>query len=139
MKEIKEEFSNDPFVSLEICQTCGLEFGNKAVLKIHNSLVHPEENKDDQNRDLGRKDEADVHDNSEHVRDSVQENYNLNINNDKHDVEIIEKPLTILEETKIQMQPDAEFVAVIEDKNEMMQDPNNDLLPQLENIYQGNF
>ena len=27
----------------EVCQTCGLEFGNKAVLKIHNSLLHPEE------------------------------------------------------------------------------------------------
>ena len=26
----------------EKCQTCGLEFGNKAVLKIHNSIVHPE-------------------------------------------------------------------------------------------------
>ena len=26
----------------EICQICGLEFGNKAVLKIHNSFVHPE-------------------------------------------------------------------------------------------------
>ena len=28
--------------SNEKCQTCGLEFGNKAVLKIHNSIVHPE-------------------------------------------------------------------------------------------------
>ena len=36
----------------EICQICGLEFGNKDVLKIHNSLVHPEGNKDDQNIDL---------------------------------------------------------------------------------------
>ena len=29
----------------EICQLCGLEFGSKAVLRIHNSLVHPEEKK----------------------------------------------------------------------------------------------
>ena len=36
----------------EICQICGLEFGNKAVLKVHNSIVHPEGNKDDQNIDL---------------------------------------------------------------------------------------
>ena len=42
----------------EICQICGLEFGNKAVLKIHNSLLHPEEKKDGQNVDLGRKDEV---------------------------------------------------------------------------------
>ena len=30
----------------EICQTCGIEFGSKTALKIHNSLIHPEENKD---------------------------------------------------------------------------------------------
>ena len=42
----------------EICQICGLEFGNKAVLKIHNSFVHPEGNKDDQNKDCVRKDES---------------------------------------------------------------------------------
>jgi len=43
----------------EICQLCGLEFGNKAVLRIHNSLVHPEEKKENQNVDLERKDEVD--------------------------------------------------------------------------------
>ena len=95
----------------EVCQTCGLEFGNKAVLKIHNSLVHPEENKDDQNSDLGGDDPfASLHtfDNSNHVSDSVQENCNRNKNNAKHDVETIEKIPTILEETEIQMQePDA--------------------------------
>ena len=32
------------------CQTCGLEFGNKAVLKIHNSMVHPEGKEKDQNK-----------------------------------------------------------------------------------------
>ena len=32
------------------CQTWGLEFGNKVVLKIHNSMVHPEEEKIDQNK-----------------------------------------------------------------------------------------
>ena len=42
----------------EICQICGLEFGNKAVLKIHNSLLHPEEKNDGQNVDLGRKDKV---------------------------------------------------------------------------------
>ena len=42
----------------EICQICGLEFGNKAVLKIHNSLLHPDEKKNGQNVDLGRKDEV---------------------------------------------------------------------------------
>ena len=34
------EFSRN---GAEVCQTCGLEFGNKAVLKIHNSLLHPGE------------------------------------------------------------------------------------------------
>ena len=29
----------------EICQICGLEFGSNAILKIHNSSVHPNENK----------------------------------------------------------------------------------------------
>ena len=33
------EFSSH---SNEVCHICGLEFGNKAVLKIHYSLVHPE-------------------------------------------------------------------------------------------------
>ena len=33
------EFSTNSNVK---CQTCGLEFGNKVVLKIHNSMVHPE-------------------------------------------------------------------------------------------------
>ena len=42
----------------EVCQICGLKFGNKAVLKIHNSFVHPEGNKDEQNIDCGRKDES---------------------------------------------------------------------------------
>jgi hypothetical protein len=32
------------------CQTWGLEFGDKVVLKIHNSMVHPEEKKIDQNK-----------------------------------------------------------------------------------------
>ena len=95
----------------EVCQTCGLEFGNKAVLKIHNSLVHPEENKDDQNSDLVGNDpfvSLQTFDNSKHVSDSVQENCNRNKNNAKHDVETIEKIPTILEETEIQMQePDA--------------------------------
>ena len=49
------EFCRD---GAESCQICGLEFGNKDVLKIHNSLVHPEGNKDDQNIDLGRKDQV---------------------------------------------------------------------------------
>ena len=43
----------------EICQICGLEFGNKAVLRIHNSLLHPEEKKESQNVDLEREDEVD--------------------------------------------------------------------------------
>ena len=43
---------------VEICQICELEFGNKAVLKIHNSLLHPEEKNDGQNVDLGRKDKV---------------------------------------------------------------------------------
>ena len=106
---IMEEIVEDSMI--EICQTCGLEFGNKAVLKIHNSLVHPEKNKIDQNSDLGGDDPfASLHtfDNSNHVSDSVQENYNRNKNNAKHDVEIIKKIPTILEETEIQMQePDA--------------------------------
>ena len=33
------EFSTNSNVK---CQTCRLEFGNKAVLKIHNSILHPE-------------------------------------------------------------------------------------------------
>ena len=41
----------------EVCQICGLEFENKAALKIHNSSVHQEGNKDDTNKDCGRKDE----------------------------------------------------------------------------------
>ena len=45
----------------EICQICGLEFGNKAVLKIHNSLMHPEGTKDDQINDLDMNNEP-VHD-----------------------------------------------------------------------------
>ena len=49
------EFSRN---GAEICQTCGLEFGNKVVLKIHNSLLHLEENKDDQDIDLERNDEV---------------------------------------------------------------------------------
>ena len=32
----------------EVCQNCGLVFGKQAVLKIHNSLMHPKGNKDDQ-------------------------------------------------------------------------------------------
>ena len=40
------EFSTNSNVK---CQTCGLEFGNKVVLKIHNSMVHPEGKKIDQN------------------------------------------------------------------------------------------
>ena len=44
------------------CQTCGLEFGNKVVLKIHNSMVHPEEEKIDQNKI--RKENIDVIENS---------------------------------------------------------------------------
>ena len=40
------EFSSH---SNEMCQICGLEFGNKAVLKIHYSLVHPEGRQSDQN------------------------------------------------------------------------------------------
>ena len=106
---IMEEIVEDSMI--EICQTCGLEFGNKAVLKIHNSLVHPEENKDDQNSDLVGNDpfvSLQTFDNSKHVSDSVQENCNRNKNNAKHDVETIEKIPTILEETEIQMQePDA--------------------------------
>ena len=31
----------------EKCQICGLEFGNKAVLNIHTSVVHPKETKDE--------------------------------------------------------------------------------------------
>jgi hypothetical protein len=42
----------------EVCQICGLKFGNKAVLKIHNSFVHPEGNKDEQNKNCGRRDES---------------------------------------------------------------------------------
>ena len=30
----------------EMCQVCGIEFGNKAVLSIHTSILHP---KDDEN------------------------------------------------------------------------------------------
>ena len=41
------EFSTNSNVN---CQTCGLEFGNKVVLKIHNSMVHPEGKKIDQNK-----------------------------------------------------------------------------------------
>ena len=41
------EFSTNSNVK---CQTCGLEFGNKVVLKIHNSMVHPEGKKIDQNK-----------------------------------------------------------------------------------------
>ena len=36
--------------SNENCQTCGLKFGNKAVLKIHNSIIHPEGRQIDQNK-----------------------------------------------------------------------------------------
>ena len=46
----------------EKCQTCGLEFGNKVVLKIHNSMVHPEEKKIDQNKI--RKENIDIIENS---------------------------------------------------------------------------
>ena len=62
--ELNDEESNAKFLEYstngneEICQICGLEFGNKTVLKIHNSFVHPEGNKDDQNKDCGRKDES---------------------------------------------------------------------------------
>ena len=59
----------------EICQICGLEFGNKAVLKIHNSLLHPEEKNDGQNVDLGRKDEV-VHEDevakSDHLKKHIK-------------------------------------------------------------------
>ena len=59
----------------EICQICGLEFGNKAVLKIHTSLVHPEEKKNAQNVDLGRKDEV-VHEHeiakSDHLKKDIK-------------------------------------------------------------------
>ena len=59
----------------EICQICGLEFGNKAVLKIHNSLLHPEEKNDDQNVDLGRKDDV-VHEDentrSDHLKKHIK-------------------------------------------------------------------
>ena len=41
-----------------ICQICALEFGNKVVLNIHNSFMHPEETKEDQITDLGRKNES---------------------------------------------------------------------------------
>ena len=34
------EFSND---DNEMCQICGIEFGNQAVLNIHTSIVHPKE------------------------------------------------------------------------------------------------
>ena len=34
------EFSNN---GNEMCQICGLEFGNEAVLNIHNSIVYPKE------------------------------------------------------------------------------------------------
>jgi hypothetical protein len=44
------------------CQTWGLEFGNKVVLKIHNSMVHPEEKKIDQNKI--RKENIDIMENS---------------------------------------------------------------------------
>ena len=43
------EFSTN---GAEICQTSGLEFENKDVLKLHNLLVHPEETKIDQNIDV---------------------------------------------------------------------------------------
>ena len=56
----------------EICQICGLEFGNKAVLKIHNSFVHPEGSEDDQNKDCGRKDES-VHENKKTFKCTVCE------------------------------------------------------------------
>ena len=55
--DIKEEVIEQPVYapielsthSNEKCQTCGLKFGNKAVLKIHNSIVHPEGRQIDQN------------------------------------------------------------------------------------------
>ena len=41
------EFSSH---SNEMCQICGLEFGNKTVLKIHISTVHPEDEKNVKNK-----------------------------------------------------------------------------------------
>ena len=40
------------------CQICALEFGNKVVLNIHNSFMHPEETKEDQIPNLGMKNES---------------------------------------------------------------------------------
>ena len=42
----------------ELCRICGLEFGNKTVLKIHNSIVHPEGNKGDKDKDYLKQDES---------------------------------------------------------------------------------
>ena len=33
----------------EMCQICGIEFGNKAVLNIHTSIVHPKEDRNVKN------------------------------------------------------------------------------------------
>ena len=38
-KEAIEFSTND----IKICQICGIEFGNKAVLNIHTSVIHPKE------------------------------------------------------------------------------------------------
>ena len=45
-KETIEFFNNGN----EMCQICGLEFGNKTVLKIHISTVHPEDEKNVKNK-----------------------------------------------------------------------------------------
>ena len=42
----------------ELSRICGLQFGNKTVLKIHNSIVHPEGNKGDKNKDHRKQDES---------------------------------------------------------------------------------
>ena len=48
--ELDEQESNANEFSTnkkESCQICGLEFGSKTAVKIHNSLIHPKQNKDD--------------------------------------------------------------------------------------------
>ena len=64
-KNIAEEPENDRkytkrgISSIEKCQICGLEFGNKTVLNIHYSFLHPQEEKNVKNEIV--KDEASMH------------------------------------------------------------------------------